>query len=249
MSTSVDHSSEVVFVPKKQTKLQVAELDFDAVMALIPDEAGVSLHKMELNNETFEFNVATIRLLILKRNRNCSCCGIIGNRMFLDLDVQSSHELLKITYQVNLYAESREHTGKTTHLILMQKDHIKPVSKGGSENISNFQTLCYNCNILKSDFDLTIEQMRYVLFPAYRAYKSSNAVRRQRDKNQNLYTEIKKQEGTLRAIEASLHLIKDKEKILEKYENTKIKIECLKKLCLTSELYAQTTGEFPKEDV
>jgi len=35
--------------------------------------------------------------------------------------------------------------------ILYTKDHIKPKSRGGKNNIINYQTMCYNCNLKKGD--------------------------------------------------------------------------------------------------
>ena len=38
--------------------------------------------------------------------------------------------------------------------VLMTKDHIIPASKGGKNHISNFQTMCTDCNFKKG---VTIE--------------------------------------------------------------------------------------------
>lgn len=45
-------------------------------------------------------------------------------------------------------------------LVLMTKDHIVPRSKGGTDDLTNLQTLCTNCNNRKGDKDLTIEELR-----------------------------------------------------------------------------------------
>ena len=42
--------------------------------------------------------------------------------------------------------------------VKLEVDHIMPVAKGGSDNISNLQTLCFDCNRGKSDKILNSQQ-------------------------------------------------------------------------------------------
>ena len=37
------------------------------------------------------------------------------------------------------------------HNVALEIDHIIPLSRGGTDELQNLQTLCYNCNREKSD--------------------------------------------------------------------------------------------------
>lgn len=39
----------------------------------------------------------------------------------------------------------------TNHKILITRDHIRPLSKGGSDTLDNLQTMCIDCNQMKGN--------------------------------------------------------------------------------------------------
>jgi hypothetical protein len=49
-------------------------------------------------------------------------------------------------YHINLYSIDKDGID-----VLMTRDHIKPKSKGGADDLANSQTMCTHCNGLKSD--------------------------------------------------------------------------------------------------
>lgn len=81
----------------------------------------------------------SLRCQTFRKSLICVTCGITG--CFLGLDRPS-----KDRPHVNLYA-----IGEDGKEVLMTKDHIIPVSKGGKNVLKNLQTMCTHCNLKKGN--------------------------------------------------------------------------------------------------
>jgi len=91
---------------------------------------------------------SSARLFCFKNNPSCVCCGIKGTVFLLQ-----KHQESEFVPHFNLYAE------ENGELILMTKDHVVPYSKGGPTKQNNLQTMCFDCNNLKKNSKLTLEQL------------------------------------------------------------------------------------------
>lgn len=86
----------------------------------------------------------SVRYQVFKKDgTKCKKCGIKGVFFALEKDrfVEGDSG-----YHLNLYA-----LNKNGEEVLMTKDHVLPKSKGGSDKLSNLQTMCIHCNNAKGD--------------------------------------------------------------------------------------------------
>lgn len=73
-------------------------------------------------------------------NTKCVCCGLEANCYILEKSPEAK------VYHFNLYHV--DENGKET---LFTKDHIIPVTKGGKNIATNYQTMCAPCNSRKGN--------------------------------------------------------------------------------------------------
>lgn len=76
------------------------------------------------------------RLRCFAISTKCVTCGIKGHHFTMQYDT------LQLNAHLNFF---------TKNGILITKDHIQPVSKGGSNEMSNLQTMCSPCNNKKGN--------------------------------------------------------------------------------------------------
>ena len=72
------------------------------------------------------------------KGMNCVSCGLEGLYFALEKDKGGGMHL-------DLYGKNEKED------VMLTIDHIVPSSKGGKNNIDNFQTMCKICNELKAD--------------------------------------------------------------------------------------------------
>jgi 5-methylcytosine-specific restriction endonuclease McrA len=140
---------QIDLVPMRTRKrlMHIKSFPVDEIIALITDEE--ERRDFIVDGNTYSIRMNSDRYLLFRQSRCCAACGIEGTKMILDLspgDYSSPH--------FNLYAEEN---GK---LLLMTKDHIIPKSRNGSDEMSNFVTMCHSCNNLKGNFEVTYEQIK-----------------------------------------------------------------------------------------
>jgi hypothetical protein len=143
--SSLDQS--LVEIKKSKVKCKHKEktlANFDAAIILNLVAAGV--HEFVFDN--YEISLAKKRYKIFVDNPSCVCCGITGSIMVLEKHVYEN------VPHFNLYA--KKECGKK---VLMTKDHIIPQSKGGTNENENLQTMCSECNNLKENTVISLEQI------------------------------------------------------------------------------------------
>ena len=99
-----------------------------------------------IENLAYEVNRSSQRYGVFSASILCFACGLVGEYFLLQ---QSPNDSPKKAH-FNLYGKLFDEE------ILFTKDHIMPKSKGGSDNILNYRTMCLRCNMAKADNELLV---------------------------------------------------------------------------------------------
>lgn len=90
-------------------------------------------------------NLDSSRLKLFSKGQTCVRCGLTAE--FFAVEKALNDDITK-TYHLNMYGT------RDGEDILFTKDHIIPRSRGGSNELTNLQTMCYHCNYKKGNREL-----------------------------------------------------------------------------------------------
>lgn len=129
---------------KKQNLLRFGEkIDIHYILPKVSDNT----ENIELI-QNYPIRLFSKRLQVFKyKGTICKFCNLEAQYFVIE-----QHKKNNINFHINLYG-----VDLTGDEVLFTKDHIIPKTKGGSEDLKNFQTLCLPCNQKKGK--------RYPYFP------------------------------------------------------------------------------------
>jgi len=123
----------------------LAEFSPAEILPLIPRKNSKLKITSQESIQEISVKTCSLRLQVFKRSLVCSSCGLTGVLFKLQRQVNKDERP-----HLNLYACRSKPDGEI-EFILMTQDHIFPRSKGGKDDLNNLQTMCVECNLLKSD--------------------------------------------------------------------------------------------------
>ena len=136
---------KVSYKGQRQNRIILGVFTPEEVLPFITTES--TKKKYDCGNKSYFVKVNSHRYLNFKKSRHCIACGLEGNKFVLERQGKTASP------HFNLYAE------EDGDLVLMTKDHILARSAGGKDEMENYQTMCCTCNNLKSNFEMTVEQV------------------------------------------------------------------------------------------
>lgn len=98
----------------------------------------------EININGFVININDIRIQTFKKYSYCVCCE--ARPIYFRIEKLPNTKNKFGRFHLNLYGINIDN-----EIVLMTRDHNIPKSKGGSELLSNMQTMCIDCNNKKGN--------------------------------------------------------------------------------------------------
>lgn len=116
----------------------------ETILSQVPKLSELGLKQRKKYKIDFDgdmIKMCSDRYYTFIKSTDCSFCGVKGSFFRKERHCDKDGNPLTESYHFNLYAikENGEE-------VLMTKDHIIPRSRGGRNNIKNYQTACEECN-------------------------------------------------------------------------------------------------------
>jgi hypothetical protein len=126
--------------------IHIGVFELDDVIPFVTAEDSKKDYRV--GDEVYQVRMNSDRYHVFKLNHCCVSCGLAGSKMILDMNPGDTSP------HFNMYAVEHD------RLVLMTKDHILAKSKGGTDDLDNFQVMCSVCNNLKGAYNLSLDQCK-----------------------------------------------------------------------------------------
>lgn len=125
---------------QKYTIQEIDDLIGDYIRGTKRYEGRRNKLRVQINDEYTVKPFSQRYELFFTKSTTCVACGLEGTHFTLERFEHDVHAHLNL-YGINEEGEE----------VLLTKDHIQPKSKGGLNDLSNYQTMCKSCNNAKGN--------------------------------------------------------------------------------------------------
>lgn len=130
----------------------IGQFNISDVLPFITQDKHCAKKTYTVDGASFIVKMDSDRYQTFNKSLECAACSLIGSLFLLERE----HGHAPSVAHFNLYGIESD------SLILMTKDHIIPRSKGGKNNINNYQTMCEICNSMKKAKELSNNEIRQI---------------------------------------------------------------------------------------
>ncbi len=121
---------------------RLAILSIDDVLPYISETGSLTHKAFKVKDHIFQVGVYNKKLRTFKKSITCAKCGTTG--AYFALEYEKFVDIIDLKNLKDAPAPKLQLYSIDD--VLMNADHILPKSKGGSDDISNLQTMCCVCN-------------------------------------------------------------------------------------------------------